>query len=185
VRNFDRWKLYSQIQSAIIHRQCIGSWVCLNTTRGFWDEMYSQHCWGHSTMLGSKVQIQTQALILRTWTCFHQDWVWLVRWLCSDPSIWTVVIVIQNILLLTIVQTQLTYSQTVCVINSSSEEMLMIAISKCVLHQEIMTICRPLTCDMQNTTFEVTTLHMPTTHASWRTFSPIHTQSVNVECSST
>jgi len=37
---------------------------------------------GYSTVLGSKVQIRIQVLILRTWT-FHPNW------LCSSPSMWT------------------------------------------------------------------------------------------------
>jgi len=30
-------------------------------------------CWKYSAVLGNKDQIRIQVLILRTWTCFHQD----------------------------------------------------------------------------------------------------------------
>jgi len=40
-------------------------------------------------VLGSKIQIWTQVIILGTWTCIHPDWLWLdTHWRCSNPSIW-------------------------------------------------------------------------------------------------
>jgi len=53
--------------------------VCLNNPRSI-----EIRCRGYSTVLGSKVQIRTQVLIVRTWTCPHPDWLWLdTSWLCS------------------------------------------------------------------------------------------------------